>query len=212
MVFKFATREKIYYNVLVSTLKNNITARRLALLAAKGEKIFHIRDVANLWNIQNKNTLRIILKRYCDAGIFYRIYRGLYSLVPIAELDPLLLGSKALSRFCFVSAETILYEEGFIAQSPETHTFISNTSRHFTIDAFHYRSRKLADRFLFNPEGVSLRDGISRASAVRAIADILYFSPRFHFDREIDWQSVRKIQKKIGYPLTPFRYDSPKTH
>ncbi|MEK7523610.1 MAG: hypothetical protein AAB588_01135 [Patescibacteria group bacterium] len=196
----------------MSTLNGNITGKRIALLASKGEKIFHIADMANLWQIQDKNTLRITLNRYVQQGLLHGIYRGFYSLIPPQDLSPLFLGSKALHRFCFVSTETILSQEGYISPVTNYYTFIANRSRIFTLFGYLFKSRQLADRYLYNSEGVALRGGLLQASPERAIADMLYFNPSYHFDHPVDWKKVRDIQQKVGYPLTPKRYDSAKTH
>lgn len=192
----------------MSTLKSNITARRIALLAEKGEKVFHTDDLANLWNIQNKNTLRVTLKRYVEDGLIRRIYRGFYSLFPIDKIDPVFLGVKAIHQFCYLSAETILRQEGYILQSIDYYTFVSSKSLKFVIGEHEFKSRQLNDKYLYNPEGILLKDGVSIATAKRAVCDMLYFNPNYHFDRPIDWKKIRSMQKKIGYPLTPRRYDT----
>lgn len=192
----------------MSTLKSNITANRIALLAKTGERIFHTEDLANLWSVQNKNTLRVTLKRYVDNGLIYRIYRGFYSLIPIGEIDPVLIGARALHRFCYLSTETILRHEGYILQSVDYFTFISSKSLGFIIDGHKFKSRQLDEKYLYNPEGILLKDGVKVATTERAICDILYFNPNYHFDRPIDWRKIRSMQKRIGYPLTTHRYDS----
>lgn len=190
----------------MSTLKKNISAKRMALLGKKGEIIFHIDDLANLWGVTNRNTLRVTLSRYVEDGLLYRIYRGFYSTLPPAELDPLLLGAKAIHRFCYVSTETVLWEEGFISQTPYVFTFVSDSSRNFKIGSYRFKSRKLHNRYLFQPIGVEIRNGIRWATPERAIVDMLYFNPLFHFDRPIPWGKIKMIQANIGYPLTLNRY------
>lgn len=191
----------------MSTLKNNISAQRMALLAKKQEVIFHVDDLANLWGITDRNTLRVTLKRYTDNKLLYRIYRGFYSLYPVSELDPIVLGAKALHQFCYLSTETILWREGFISQAPSVYTFVSSMSRQFSIGTHRFKSRKLHDRYLYQPVHLITKDGIKRATSGRAIADMLYFNPHFHFDRPVPWWKIKKIQREIGYPLTPHRYD-----
>ncbi len=199
----------IYHNVQMSTLKNNISAQRIALLAKKQEVIFHIDDLANLWAMNDRNTLRVTLKRYVDHKLFYRIYRGFYSFSPTAELDPLLLGAKAIHQFCYISTETILWREGYISQAPSIYTFVSMLSKQFRIGPHRFKSRKLHDRYLYQPAGLITQNGVKQATAERAIADMLYFNPRFHFDRPVPWKKIRKLQKEIGYPLTLHRYGTP---
>ncbi|MEK7528636.1 MAG: hypothetical protein AAB592_02635 [Patescibacteria group bacterium] len=193
----------------MSTLKNNISAQRMALLAKKQEVIFHIDDLANLWEITDRNTLRVTLKRYTDNQLLHRIYRGFYSLYPLSELDPVILGAKALHQFCYLSTETVLWREGFISQAPSVYTFVSAISKQFCIGPHLFKSRKLHDRYLYQPTELITKNGVRQALPLRAIADMLYVNPQFHFDRPIAWKKIRKIQKEIGYPLTPHRYDSP---
>lgn len=192
----------------MSTLKDNITARRIVLLAKKGEEIFHTQDLANLWDIQNKNTLRITLSRYVKKGLLYRIYKGFYSLLPVDELNPVLVGAKALHQFCYLSTETILFQEGYISQNIDYYTFVSEKSLKFTVNGYKFKSRQLDEKYLYQSEGVFLKDKIKTATPERAICDMLYFNPNYHFDKPINWEKIRSMQKKIQYPLTPHRYDT----
>lgn len=195
----------------MSTLRSNITAQRIAVLARSGETLFHIKDLMNLWEIRDFNTLRISLKRYVDQGLLCRIYRGFYSLVPAEQLSPEFLGAKSLHGFCILSTETVLYESGYHSQPPKEITFVSEISKHWEIGLYRFRSRQLAPQYLYNPVGIRLEKGIQKASPERAITDMLYFNPWVVFDREVDWQAIKTLQKQIGYPLTPHRYDPPKT-
>jgi len=196
------------YNVLMSTLKSNITAKRMAILGAKSELVFHLSDLATLWDIRNPNTLRVLLNRYAKSGVLHRLRRGLYSLPEPSTLDPILLGAKALHRYCYLSTETVLYKEGYLSQHNQVYTFVSEVSQHFQLLSQSYLSRQLKPAFLFNSAGVGLVNGVKVASVERAIADLLYFNPLFHLDRTPDWEKVRQVQQQIGYPLTPQRYGS----
>ncbi|MFA6171360.1 MAG: hypothetical protein WCW77_04385 [Patescibacteria group bacterium] len=192
----------------MSTVKINVKQNRFALLARLNEEIFHIDDLQNLWNIREKNTLHTTLKRYVDQELLYRIYRGFYSLKPLDKIDPYLLGIKALHGYGYVSTETILAKEGIISQNLDKITLISSQSRRFSLAGRNYYSRKLDDKFLFNPAGLLEKAGVKSAALERAVADLLYFNPRFHFDGKImiDWKKVKNLQKEIGYPPTSKRY------
>ena len=190
----------------MSTGKINITASRIALLSAQDEQIFHAADLANLWLIYNKNTLYTLLKRYTQAGILYRLYKGLYSLLPFQKLDPLLLGAKALHQFCYVSTETVLYREGYISQKPTAFTFLSAQSLKFKIGPHQFVSRQLSEKFLYQAAGIVEIQNVRMATPVRAIADMLYLNPHYHFDKRVNWKKIKSLQQKIGYPLTPNRY------
>ncbi len=193
----------------MSTENNNITGSRFAQIATLGENIFSTRDFANLWKITNFNTLYTTLKRYTQSGLIHRIYNGLYSLKPIEKVDPFLLGIKAVDGFAYISTETVLVQAGIITQYIKYITLVSSHSKSFTIVSHQYRSRQLQDKYLFHDIGVSNNAGVRTANVSRAIADLLYFAPNFHFDNQlaIDWKKVREIQIELGYPLTPHYYD-----
>ena len=182
---------------------------RFAQLARLGELVFHTNDLANLWHIKNTNTLYTTMKRYVEQGLFFRIHKGFYSIKPLSEIDPLLLGIKALHGYAYVSAETILAQEGIIQQEVPAITLISTKVKRFTIGAHQYYARKLADAFLYQPVGITAKEnGLRKATRERAVADLLYFNSRAYFDSpsRIDWKKVRILQKELGYPLTPQRY------
>jgi len=195
----------------MSTEKNNTRLKkivrqedRFAKIARLGEVVFHTKDLANLWQIENKNTLYTTIKRYIKKGLLFRIYKGFYSIKPIDEIDPLLMGVKALHKFTYISAETVLSMEGIIQQSVSQITLISSQSKKFSIGDYNYYSRKLNDKFLYNSVGTFNKNGVKIASAERAVADLVYFNPKMYFDgrKFINWRKVKKIQKAMGYSVT----------
>ena len=185
------------------TDKTNITQRRFVEIARLGEVIFHVSDLANLWNINNSNTLYTTLKRYSQAGLIHRIQKGMYSLIPVDDLDPSLLGIKAMHKYAYISTETVLFREGIINQKPRSVTIISSVSKKFIINSNTYISRQLNDRYLFNPEGIRKSNKILTASVERAAADLLYFNAKTYFDAAnlINWERVSEIQKALGYTI-----------
>lgn len=191
----------------MSILKRNITAIRIAALATRNERLFHIKDLANIWRILDSHLLRITINRYVRNGLLYQIYRGFYSLLPLERLNPLLLGSKAIHGFCYLSTESVLFQTGYISQKISTYTFAGEKNKKISVGNDTFLCRQLHARFLYNPDGIVQKNGILIASIERAIADMLYFNPKYHFDHIVDWKKIILIQKKIGYPLTPNRYD-----
>ena len=182
---------------------------RFAELAKLGEVVFHTGDLANLWRISNKNTLYTTIKRYVEHNLLFRIHKGFYAIKDPKNIDPLLLGVKAMHGNVYVSTETILAEEGIIQQHIPAITLISTLSKRFSILDHEYQSRQLTDSFLYQSKGITtLASGVRKANQERAIADLLYFNSHAYFDAEklIDWKKVRSLQKEIGYPLTPQRY------
>ena len=61
--------------------------------------------------------------------------------------------------------------------------------------------RKLKTEYLMRNDGITEENGYFTASLERAVADILYFNPKFYFDSPniINWEKVKEIQKKVGY-------------
>lgn len=178
---------------------------RFADLAKLGEILFHADDLANLWGIANKNTLHVTLKRYVDQGLFFRVYKGFYSLKPISQVDPLLLGQKAIHGYAYVSTETVLAEKGIIQQSQNAITFVSLRTKRFSIGSNRYFSRTLADKFLYQTSGILTKEnGLRVATVERAVADLLYFNPRVHLDgvHLVDLEKMTALQKELGYPLS----------
>lgn len=165
-------------------------------------KVYHSNDLAILWNISNKNTLYTTIKRYVQKGVLIPIFKGLYSTVPVSELDPLELGRAIIHRYTYLTTESVLAQEGIISQATYAYTFVSNISKNETVGNFSYRFRKLKDEYLYNPTGILKKDGNFIATIERAIADMLYYDPKYHFDfsESINFEKVKQIQKEIGYP------------
>lgn len=181
--------------------QDNKKQDKLNLLLKSPNNLFHTKDLSLLWNTTNKNTLYTTIKRYVQKGILLRIQKGFYSKVPLNQVDQVRMGMAFLHSFSYLSTETILSQKGIISQSIPYITLISNQSKRFRIKDNFYISRQMKDEFLFNETGVVEKNGIKQASLERAVADILYFSPKYHFDisRLINWTEVKKIQKIIGY-------------
>ncbi|MBI2552787.1 hypothetical protein HYW17_05835 [Candidatus Uhrbacteria bacterium] len=189
------------------------SGERFSRLAALREQVFHVNDLANLWDIRKASTLHMTLSRYVAQGLLFRIQKGLYSIKKPADLHPYLIGLKALHGSAYISCETVLFEAGVISQPPRSVSIVSGVSRRFALAGYDYRSRKLADEFLFNDAGVHTRDGIRMADLPRAVADTLYFNPKKHFDvpSAVDWDAVRDIVRAIGYPSSIMKgYDHTK--
>ncbi len=170
--------------------------------------LFHLSDLAILWRIENRNTLRVMVSRFVKMGLLHRIQRGLYTLGNPSKMNALRIGTSMLHRYCYVSTETILCDAGIILQSIAAVTLVSSVSRQWQALGSRFRSRRLHGRFLQNPAGITIENGVYRASPLRAIADMLYLDPWYSFDAPVDWEKVQMMQRDIGYPLTPHRYGS----
>ena len=174
---------------------------RMGDLIQLDQKLFHTNDLAILWSIANKNTLYTTIKRYVQKGILFSVYKGLYSSIPITALNPLKLGQAVVHRYAYLSMESILSQTGVISQTIYDITYITNVSKSVAVNTRTFRYRKLKDKFLYNPAGIIEQNGVFTAGLERAVADILYFNPKYHFDipEKIDFAKVKSIQKEVGY-------------
>ncbi|MBD3279570.1 MAG: hypothetical protein GF390_02555 [Candidatus Pacebacteria bacterium] len=170
-------------------------------LISQSQQLFHASDLALLWGIDNQDTLNMTLKRFVDRGILHRIHKGFYSTVKIDSIDPKDLGFSYLNVYSYISLETVLVKKGVIFQEIPHITFVSSKSTTFTIGNMSYKSRQLKDEFLYNTWGVKQIDGHFEANLERAVADILYYDPQYHFDNQdiIDFDKVELVQKEVGY-------------
>lgn len=172
------------------------------LLLKQDRKLFHTADLAVLFGVDNKNTFYKALSRLVAKKSIYSVYKGLYSTVPVTDQNPQVLGAFALNTYCYLSTESILFNNGIINQPPSKLTFLSKLNKTIQIDGISIMTRKLKDKFLYNTAGITLdQTGVFLASTERAICDMLYFSPNYYFDnaKDVDWNKVKEIQKEVGY-------------
>lgn len=171
------------------------------ILLSQPHKLFHASDLALLWEIDNQDTLNMTLKRYVDRGILNRIHKGFYTTTDLDNIDPIDLGFSYLNVYSYLSLESILVKEGIIFQEIPYVTFASSKSTAFSIGEKSYKSRQLKDEYLYNTIGIEKIKGHYEANLERAIADMLYYNPQYHFDTtsNVDFDTVAEIQKEIGY-------------
>lgn len=174
---------------------------KLASLLQSDQKLFHTQDLALILGINNRHNLRITISRYIKKGILKPVYRGLYSTVPIQNIDKAKLGSYFIHRFCYLSLQSVFELYGVINQAVYSVSYISSVSKKITFGDTQFIYKQMKGQFLLNPEGITLGDGVYKASLERAVADMIYFNPKFYFDSPnlIDWDRVAEIKKIVGY-------------
>lgn len=174
---------------------------RLSKLNSLGKKIFHTQDLAIIWGISNRNTLYTSIKRYTKRGDLIRIYKGLYSIVPLENLNPIELGGSIAHRYAYLSTESVLAQSGIIYQNVYKYTFVSDFSKQVTIGNISFLFRKMQDKFLYNPSGIINENGLFIASPERAYLDMLYFNPKYHFDSldNLDQEKIKRIKEEVKF-------------
>lgn len=174
---------------------------KLTLLLKSKQILFHTQDLALLWGIENRHNLRITISRYIKKGILKPIQKGLYSTVLVDDLDKFQLGMSLIHKFCYVSLGSIFEIYGVINQKVYSVNFISSVSKKIEFDNKLFVYRQIDPQFLLNTEGITLENGIYKASLERAVADSDYFKLNTYFDSPdlINWNRVAEIKTIIGY-------------
>lgn len=192
---------KIGFSVLSCTYMNKTKDQKIKKLLQDSKWLYHAQDLAVLWEIDNSNTLYTAIKRYIKRGFLNKIHKGFYSTVSLTKIDPVYLGIVGLHRYSYLSAESILVKNGLMFQDVRYITLISDVSKRFEIAGHRFLVRRMKDDYLYNEEGIIVKDNIRFAIVERAVADMLYFNSNYHFDAKnsIDWKKVEKIRNKIGY-------------
>lgn len=155
---------------------------RLDTLLKNDRKLFHTQDLALLWGISDRNTLYTSIKRYAAKRILVAVHKGLYSTVEISKLNPVELAVAIIHDFAYVSCETILAREGIITQEVNALTLVSRKSAKFKAGSISVLVRKMADNLLYNPFGIIRVGNVFEATPERAMADMRYFAPKYHYD------------------------------
>lgn len=171
------------------------------ILLQSGQKIFTTAALALLWDISNRNSLIKTIERYVNRGILFRIYKGLYSTLPLEKLNEYEIGCAIGGPFSYISAETVLSKNGIILQDIKKVTLFAKKQKEVTIGQTTYLCRYLNNQYLLNRVGIKDEDGYAVATVERALADIRHINPKFFVDNQlsVNEKDVNNLSKQIGY-------------
>ena len=174
---------------------------RINKLIGTNRKLFHTNDLAVLWGIENRHNLYMTISRYLKKGILFPVYKGLYSIVPVIEINPLDLGRAIIHDYTYLSTESVLAQAGIISQIVYDITFIANKPKRVQVGDWTFRYRQMKDELLYHPAGINEEEYGFIATTERAVADMLYYNPMYHFDipELVDFKKVKNIQDEVGY-------------
>lgn len=160
----------------------------LKKLIQSGKTVFSLEDLGKIWEVKDKDYLRLVASRLFDRGEIVRISQGIYALKKSYNFYEL---ANKLRRPSYVSLETVLQDEGVIFQDYSKTVFsVSNNTLVKKADGYNFEYYKIKDEILFNSLGVEMSEQFSKATPERAICDKLYLSPRYYFD------NLKNINKK----------------
>jgi len=152
------------------------------------------KDLALLWNKNNKDELNDSISYYTKKKSLIRLTRGVFA--KDHDYDPKELGTSIYAP-SYVSFETVLRESGVIFQHYDTLFIASKWPKTVKIDKHIITFRKLKDSVLFSPTGIINKENYSIATKERAFLDMIYLFPNYYFDNldSIDWEKCNRIVK-----------------
>jgi len=176
-------------------------ANKQKILYQSNKRIFTSFDLALLWDIKNRNTLLKTIQRYIEREILYRIYKGLYSTIPLKDLDKYEVACAIGGPFSYISAESVLAKEGIIFQELKKVTLFGKKQKEITIGGTTYLCRYLNEKYLLNRTGIEDTPGYSVATVERALADIRHINPKYYIDNtlSIDNKKLNYLIEEVGY-------------
>jgi hypothetical protein len=125
-----------------------------------------------------------------------RITRGIYALN--REYSREEFGNK-LRIPSYVSSYSVLQREGVVFQPYSSVFLMAARSETLVVDGQKYIYRKMKDVILLNPLGITIENGVARASIERAICDKLYLDGDEHFDnlRSVTWDFMARLNIEV---------------
>ena len=172
---------------------------RLKKLATQQKRIFRIKELGLLWDVQNKANLRNIVSQYAEKGLLFRIYKGLYSAKPIELLDKFEIACAVAGKYSYVTTETVLALEGAMMQWVHSITVVGVKNRDYQINGERITVRAMSRKYLLNRKGVDVKDNYAVATLERAVADLEYYNPKAYLDirSSIDEEKLKEIKLSV---------------
>ncbi|MEK7611435.1 MAG: hypothetical protein AAB486_03650 [Patescibacteria group bacterium] len=155
------------------------------------------KDLALLWQENNKNNLNAKTAYYVRRKNLIRLTRGVFA--KNKDYNPKELAASIYTP-SYISFETVLRDAGVIFQHYEAVFVVCRWPKTRIIDKHTITFRKIKDAVLFNPQGIISRDNYSVATQERAFLDMIYLFPDYYFDnlKSIDWEKCTELVKIYG--------------
>lgn len=166
----------------------------IAKLYQSNKTVLTNKDLALIWEENNKDKLNAKIAYYVKQGALARLTRGVFVKDKNFDVKEL---ATSLYTPSYISFETVLREAGIIFQYYGRIFVASQWPKTITIDKYTITFRKLKDAVLFNSTGVANKESYSSATPERAFLDMIYLFPSYYFDnlRPINWMLCDEIVK-----------------
>ncbi len=216
--------------LLLERYLNTLSRPKMDKVLTKGEflgailrspnTVFSTKDVALLWNEDDKSVITDRLKRYVQAEKLIRVRRGLYA--KDKNYNRFELATRIYTP-SYVSFETVLTREGVSFQYYGNIFVASYINREITIGDQRITFIRMKDYVLSNTLGIESKAGYSIATKERAFLDRIYVSKDYHFDNiaSLDWSKVfaiapiyhnKRLEKKIKEYFKAFKVGKERGH
>jgi len=164
----------------------------IAKIYGSSKTVFNTKDIALIWEENNKNNLKSKISYYVRNKGLIRLKNGVF--VKNKDYDRRELATSVYIP-SYISFETVLSESGVTFQYYDTIFVAGKLSKDVLVDGLKISFRKIKDAALFNPLGIINKNNYSIASRERAFLDTVYLFPQYYFDNlySIDWQRCFEI-------------------
>lgn len=164
------------------------------------KNVFTTRDLAVLWDIQDKNTLWTTIKRYVADAKLYRIKKGVYSKLPLNKLNNYEVACTLCGSLSYITLETVLSQAGAIFQNITPIILAGQKSKAINFGDKIIKCKQMKPEYLVNRAGIRDMETFSEATPERALADLLYYKPKYYLDNPlaVDQKKTQEIQKEIN--------------
>jgi len=166
----------------------------IAKLYQSPKTILTNKDLALIWQINNKQSLHAKTAYYVKQKVLIRLTRGVFAKNKDFNTKEL---ATSIYTPSYISFETVLREAGVIFQHYNTVFVAGPYALTKKIGKLAFTFRKLKDEVLFNSSGIVNKDNYSIATKERAFLDMIYLFPGYYFDnlKSINWEKCNEIVK-----------------
>lgn len=166
----------------------------IAKLYQSPKTILTNKDLALIWQINDKQNLHAKTAYYVKQKALIRLIRGVFAKNEDFNTKEL---ATSIYTPSYISFETVLREAGVIFQHYDTIFIAGPYALTKKIDKSTFTFRKLKDEVLFNPTGIININNYSIATSERAFLDMIYLFPDYYFDnlKSINWEKCAEIVK-----------------
>lgn len=166
----------------------------IAKLYKSSKTILSIKDLAIIWEENNKEKLYAKTSYYVKNKSLIRLTRGVFAKDKNYNLKEL---ATSIYTPSYISFETVLRESGVIFQHHEKIFVASKWPKTTTVDKNTFTFRKLKKTILLDPSGIIIVDNYSIATKERAFLDMIYLFPNYYFDNlgGINWKKCKELVK-----------------